>query len=355
MLLDKLNRLENRCGEVEKLLSDPDVISRKEEYLKYSKEHAYLSPIIAKFKDYKRVLAELKNLEELKNTQDTELRLMAASEHEEMGNRKQTLESELKFALIPPDPNDDKDIIVEIRAGTGGEEAALFAGDLFRMYCRYAETRGWKVEGMSNHATGLGGFKEAVFSVSGRSAWKHFKFERGIHRVQRVPETEASGRIHTSAVSVAVLPEVEDVEVDIRPEDLRIDTYRASGAGGQHVNKTDSAVRITHLPTNVVVACQDERSQIKNRAKAMRILKAKLFEAKQQEQAQAMANERKMQVGSGDRSEKIRTYNFPQNRITDHRIDFSLYRLKEVLNGDMDELFKELITSDQEKTLSGTV
>jgi peptide chain release factor 1 len=254
--------------------------------------------------------------------------------------------------ILPPDPNDGKNIIVEIRAGTGGEEAALFAGDLLRMYTRYAEKNGWKTELMDSHSTGLGGFKEVILNISGKKVWQHFKFERGIHRVQRVPKTEASGRIHTSAVSVAVLPEAEDVDVEVRPEDLRIDTYRASGAGGQHVNKTESAIRITHVPSGIVVACQDERSQMKNRAKAMKILRAKILEKKELDIEQAMSKDRKSQVGSGDRSEKIRTYNFPQNRITDHRIDFSLYRLGEVLEGDMQELIDKLIAEDQEKRLA---
>lgn len=355
LILEKLNQLETRFHEIEKMLADPDIISRTDEYRKYSREHAYMAPLMDKHREYKRVLAELANILELKSSNDEELRLMAASEYEDLEKRKDSLEAELKLLLIPPDPNDDKSIIVEIRAGTGGDEAALFAGDLFRMYTRYAETKGWKAELMSDHPTGLGGFKEVVFTLSGKGAWKHFKFERGIHRVQRVPATEASGRIHTSAVSVAVLPEVEDVEVEIKPDDLRIDTYKASGAGGQHVNKTESAIRITHIPTNTIVACQEERSQMKNRAKAMRILKAKIYESIQIKQAQATANERKMQVGSGDRSEKIRTYNFPQNRITDHRIDFSLYRLKDILNGDMDELIDKLITADNEKKLSQTI
>lgn len=352
MLEQKLQALENRFRELEKLLSDPGVIARNDEYRRYSKEHSYLSPIIQRYGELRKVNSELASLEELKSSGDTELRVMAASEHAELAARKASMEAELKIALIPPDPHDGKDIIVEIRAGTGGDEAALFGGDLFRMYCRFAESRGWKAEIMDSHSTGLGGFKEVIFSIQGKDAWKHFKFERGIHRVQRVPATEASGRIHTSAVSVAVLPEAEDIDVEIKPDDLRIDTYRASGAGGQHVNKTESAVRITHIPTNIVVACQDERSQIKNRAKAMRIIKAKIFEAKQQAQQQAMSDDRKAQVGSGDRSEKIRTYNFPQNRITDHRIDFSLYRLKDVLEGDMDELLGKLIAADNEKKLS---
>jgi peptide chain release factor 1 len=254
--------------------------------------------------------------------------------------------------LLPSDPNDEKDIIVEIRAGTGGDEAALFAGEVFRMYCRYAEAKGWKVELMDSHPTGLGGYKEVVFSVAGKSVWKYFKYERGIHRVQRVPETEASGRIHTSAISVAVLPEAEDIDIEIKMEELRIDTYRASGAGGQHVNKTDSAIRITHIPTNLVVTCQDERSQMKNRAKAFKILRSKLLEQRQIEHDKEIKNDRKKQVGSGDRSEKIRTYNFPQNRITDHRINFSLYRLEQVLEGDLDELVAELTKADNEEKLS---
>jgi peptide chain release factor 1 len=352
MIQQKLQALENRFREVEKLLSDPAVISRNDDYKKLSKEHSYLSPIVQKYGNLKKTEEDLRNLDELKNSTDTELQVMAASEHQELAGKKARLEAELKLALIPPDPNDDKNIIVEIRAGTGGDEAALFAGDLFRMYSRHAETKGWKIECLDMHPTGLGGFKEVVFSIIGKGSWGHYKFERGIHRVQRVPETEASGRIHTSAVTVAVLPEAEDIDVEIKPDELRIDTYRASGAGGQHVNKTESAVRITHIPTNTVVACQDERSQMKNRAKAMRIIMAKVYEAKQLAQQQAMSDDRRAQVGSGDRSEKIRTYNFPQNRITDHRIDFSLYRLKEVLNGDMDELFEKLIQADNEKKLS---
>ena len=352
LILDKLNQIEARYKEIEKLLSDPDIISRTDDYRKYSKEHAYLAPLMEKHREYKRVLAELENILELKNSTDEEMRLMAASEQADLENRKIKLEAELKLLLIPPDPNEDKNVIIEIRAGTGGDEAALFAGDLFRMYTRYAETKGWKAELMDDHATGLGGFKEVIFTLSGKGAWRHFKFERGIHRVQRVPATEASGRIHTSAVSVAVLPEVEDIEVDIKPDDLKIDTYKASGAGGQHVNKTESAIRITHIPTGTIVACQEERSQMKNRAKAMRILKAKIYESIQVKQAQATAHERKSQVGSGDRSEKIRTYNFPQNRITDHRIDFSLYRLKDVLNGDMEELIDKLTTADNEDKLA---
>ncbi|MBN1823707.1 MAG: peptide chain release factor 1 [Endomicrobiales bacterium] len=355
MFEERIKSIETRFEEVEKRLSDPAVLSVAEDYKKYTKEHAYLAPLVNKIREIKNVKKEIENLNELRHSSDTEIKVMAASEHEELSQRKARLDEELKVLLIPPDENEGKNIIVEIRAGTGGEEAALFAGDLFRMYARYAENNKWKLELMEGHSTGLGGFKEVIFGVSGRDAWKHFKHEKGIHRVQRVPKTEASGRIHTSAVTVAVLPEAEEIEVDIRPEDLRVDTYRASGAGGQHVNKTDSAIRITHLPTGVVVACQEERSQIKNRAKAMKMLRAKLFEAKQNAQAQALGSARKQQVGSGDRSEKIRTYNFPQNRITDHRIDFSIHRLSEVLDGDLDELISQLIKYDQETRLAGAV
>ncbi|MCX5781752.1 MAG: peptide chain release factor 1 [Elusimicrobia bacterium] len=348
----KLEKMYNRTEELERLLSDPSVISNSELYRKYSKEHSLLLAFAQNYREYKNLLNELKNLDELKSSSDTEIKIIAESEYVNLSSRLEKLETEMKIFLIPPDPNEGKNIIVEIRAGTGGEEAALFAGDLFRMYCRYAESKGYKIEQMDSNPTGIGGFKEVIFSVSGKDVWKYFKFERGIHRVQRVPETEASGRIHTSAVTVAVLPEAEEVDVEVKPEDLRIDTYRASGAGGQHVNKTDSAVRITHIPSGVAVACQDERSQMKNRAKAMQILRAKLYDQKMVEQENSIIEDRRKQVGSGDRSEKIRTYNFPQNRITDHRLDFSIHRLKEVLEGDMDELLEKLITADQEQRMS---
>jgi len=352
MIEKKLELIEQRFLELERLLGDPSVISRSEDYRTYSKEHASLLPTMQKFREYQRVQKELADVALLKESQDTELKLIAASEFEDLSRKKQRLDAELLVAVLPRDPNEDKNIIVEIRAGTGGDEAALFVGDLFRMYCRYAENNRWKIELMDGHATGLGGFKEVIFAITGTKVWQHFKYERGIHRVQRVPVTEASGRIHTSAVSVAVLAEAEEVEVGVRADDLRIDTYRASGAGGQHVNKTDSAIRITHIPTNIVVACQDERSQIKNRAKAMKILLAKLLEARQAEQQSAITNDRRQQIGSGDRSEKIRTYNFPQNRITDHRINFSTHRLKEVLEGDMDELVEALVAAEQKEKLS---
>lgn len=352
MFAKKLETLDLRFQELESLLSNPDVISRTDEYMRYSREHSSLLPAVQKYREYKRVVHDLANLDELRQSSDQELRLIAASEHEDLTHRLAALQAEIQLFLLPPDPNDGKNILVEIRAGTGGDEAALFAGDLFRMYCRYAESKRWTVELMDSHPTGLGGFKEVIFGISGAGVWKHFKFERGIHRVQRVPETEASGRIHTSAVSVAVLPEAEEVDVDVRTEDLRIDTYKASGAGGQHVNKTESAIRITHIPTGIVVACQDERSQMKNRAKAFKMLRAKLYEKQQADQAAATASDRKAQVGTGDRSEKIRTYNFPQNRITDHRIDFSLHRLPAVLEGDMDELVQALIADEQERKLA---
>ncbi|MCX5778266.1 MAG: peptide chain release factor 1 [Elusimicrobia bacterium] len=354
MIRNKIDSIARRFKELETLLSDPSLIARMDEYRKLSREHSRLVPVMKKSQEYISTLADIGGVVELQSSEDAEMKAVADAEFAELTVRKGTLERELKVMLLPPDPNDGKNIIVEIRAGTGGDEAALFAGELLRMYTRYAEIRGWKAEIIDSHETGLGGFKEVIFSVTGSDVWRLMKFERGIHRVQRVPETEASGRIHTSAVTVAVLPEAEDVDIEIRPEDLRIDTYRASGAGGQHINKTDSAIRITHLPTNLVVACQVERSQIKNRATAMRLLQTRLLEKKQQDHDDAIMKERRQQVGSGDRSEKIRTYNFPQNRITDHRIDYSMYRLKDALEGDLDELMQKLITDEQTRLLSTT-
>lgn len=353
MLKTKLEELNKKYLEIESKLSESSITARQDEYKALSKEHSFLSPVIEKSREYFKLLNDINNLEELKNSSDKEMRELAIAEYDEAIITKDKMDAEIKLLLIPPDPHEGKNVIVEIRAGTGGEEAGLFVGDLFRAYTRFAESYGWKYEVIDSNPTGIGGYKEIVFTLEGSKVWKYFKFERGIHRVQRVPDTEASGRVHTSAISVAVLPEAEEVDVEVRPEDLRIDTYRASGAGGQHVNKTDSAIRITHLPTGLVVACQDERSQIKNRARAMKVLRAKLYEQKVLEYEQKISTERKLQVGTGDRSEKIRTYNFPQNRITDHRIGFSVYNITEVMNGDLRELIEKLISCDNEAKLKG--
>lgn len=351
MLKEKLEEINKKFLEIEQKLGDSNVIADQQQYKAISKEHSYLEPIVEKSKQYLKILKDINELDELKQSDDKEMREMAFAEYDDTVAKKEALETEIRLLLIPPDPHEDRDIIVEIRAGTGGEEAALFAGDLFRAYTRFTERNGWKYEIIDSNPTGLGGYKEVVFSVSGNKVWKYFKFERGTHRVQRVPETEASGRVHTSAITVAVLPEAEEVDVEIKPEDLRIDTYRASGAGGQHVNKTDSAIRITYLPTGLVVSCQDERSQIKNKAKAMKVLRAKLYEEKMLEQEKQLSSDRKQQIGSGDRSEKIRTYNFPQNRITDHRIGFSVYNITEVMDGDLTELIEKLISCENEEKL----
>jgi peptide chain release factor 1 len=352
MFHEKLKALNEQFKEVEQKLSDSSVMNNQEEYRELTKQHAYLMPLAEKYKEYSKLLSDIEGAEELKKSDDDEIREMAQAEYNELLDLKEKTDAEIKVLLLPPDPNDDKNIIVEIRAGTGGDEAALFVGDLFRMYTRFAERNGWKFEVIDSNPTGLGGYKEVIFEVNGNKVWRYMKFERGAHRVQRVPETEASGRVHTSAVTVAVLPEAEEVDVEIKMDDLRIDTYRASGAGGQHVNKTDSAIRITHLPTGLVVACQEERSQIKNRAKAFKVLRAKLYEQKIVEQEKQLSNERKQQVGTGDRSEKIRTYNFPQNRITDHRIGYSVYNITEVMDGDLTELVNKLIEADTEAKLN---
>ncbi len=351
MFLEKLKSLNDQFVEVEAQLSDSSVVADQEKYRELTKQHSYLMPLSEKYHEYSKLLADIESTEELKRSKDEEIKELAFAESEDLAERKNRMEAEIKVLLIPPDPNENKNIIVEIRAGTGGDEAALFVGDLYRMYTRFAERNGWKFEVIDSNPTGLGGYKEVVFEINGNKVWRYMKFERGAHRVQRVPETEASGRVHTSAVTVAVLPEAEEVDVEIKMEDLRIDTYRASGAGGQHVNKTDSAIRLTHLPTGIVVACQDERSQIKNRAKAFKVLRAKLYEQKLIEHEKQLSSERKQQVGSGDRSEKIRTYNFPQNRITDHRIGFSVYNINEVMDGDLSELVNKLIEADTEAKL----
>jgi peptide chain release factor 1 len=345
MLTDRLENLEKQYHDIEQRLSDPEVIRAQDVYQKLMKEHAELAPLVQAFRRYKHLEKELADSQSLlKDESDEDLKAMAREEVQSLKEQIGQVEEDLKVLLLPKDPNDDKNVLLEIRAGTGGEEAALFAADLYRMYTRLAERRGWKLEVMSHSPTGLGGLKEIIALIAGDRVYSQLKFESGTHRVQRVPETESQGRIHTSAVTVAVLPEAEDVDVQISPEELRVDVYRSSGPGGQSVNTTDSAVRITHLPTGLVVTCQDEKSQHKNKAKALKVLQARLFDLKQQEQQRQIAQERKTQVGSGDRSERIRTYNFPQGRITDHRIGLTLYRLESILDGDLDELLNGLTT-----------
>jgi len=351
-VLDKLHAVEEKYRELESLISDPAVLADMPKWQKLSREHAQLAPVVEKYREYKKVregLLEAKAI--FDDNPDADMRRLAEDEIAELRPRLEALERELPILLLPKDPNDAKNVIVEIRGGVGGEEAALFAGDLFRMYARYAERRGWRVDVIDKNATEIGGFKEISFSVDGAGAYSFLKYESGTHRVQRVPVTESSGRIHTSAVTVAVLPEAEEVEVEIAPADLRIDTYCASGAGGQYVNRTETAIRITHLPTGIVVQCQDEKSQLKNKEKAMRVLRARILEAAREEQAATVAADRKSQVGSGDRSERIRTYNFPQGRVTDHRIGLTLHKLAAVLDGDLDELLAALITADQAEKL----
>ena len=353
-MFEKLRQIEERYQELSRLLADPQVIRQPADYARHAKAHAELSQIVQRFDEYKRVLARISEARRiLSGEADRELRELAQAEVEELGARQTGLEEELRRMLLPRDPNDDKNVFVEIRAGAGGDEAGLFAADLARLYTKYAERQGWRVEAMSSHPTGVGGFKEVVLFIQGRGAWSRLKFERGVHRVQRVPVTESSGRIHTSTVTVAVLPEAEDVDVKVDERDLRIDVYRSSGPGGQGVNTTDSAVRITHLPTGLVVTCQDERSQIKNRAKAMRVLRARLLERAQEEQRAQIAADRRSQVGTGERSERIRTYNFPQARVTDHRIGLTLHRLPDILEGNLAELIDALQASEQAERLAG--
>jgi peptide chain release factor 1 len=335
-------------------MSDPQLLSQQREYSKVAKERAELEEIVVCFREWRKVEQEILDNRQLLEENDEAIRELAKEEVITLRQRKEALENQLKILILPKDPNDSKNVILEIRAGTGGEEAALFAGELFRMYSRYAESRGWRVEMMSSNPTGLGGFKEIIVSIEGQGAYSRLKFEGGVHRVQRVPVTEGSGRIHTSAVTVAVLPEADEVEIDIDPKDIRVDVFRSSGPGGQSVNTTDSAVRITHMPTGIVVSCQDEKSQHKNRAKGMKILRARLLERKQEEQRSEIAATRKLMVGSGDRSERIRTYNFPQGRLTDHRINFTLYKLERVMEGELDDVVQALMTYYQAEALKAT-
>ena len=350
-MFDKLKGVEDRFSEIETLMSDPAIAKDRSTYQKYIREHAQLSRVVTVFRQFKQILQDIEESRELLKDGDQEIKDLARDEIASLTERKETLEAELKTLLLPRDPNDEKNVIVEIRAGTGGEEAGLFASDLFRMYSRYAEDRNWKVEVMNHHPTGVGGLKEVIAMIHGKGAYSAFKFESGTHRVQRVPTTETQGRIHTSAVTVAVLPEAEEVDVQIEPADLKIDVYRSTGPGGQSVNTTDSAVRITHLPTGLVVTCQDEKSQLKNKSKALKVLRARLLDRMIREQDAQRSRERKNQIGDGDRSGRIRTYNYPQGRVTDHRIGLTLYKLEGIMQGDLDELIGELTTFYQAQAL----
>lgn len=356
-MFDKLSVAEERYEEIAEKLYDPAVVADQEQYRNLMKEHKKLTPLVEKYKEYTACKTAMDEAKEILDSSgiDKEFRELAEEEYQSSKAQLETIEDELRILLLPVDPNDEKNVIVEIRAGTGGEEAALFANSLFRMYSMYAETHGFKTEVVNANETELGGYKEVSFMVEGEGAYSRLKFESGTHRVQRVPETETQGRIHTSAVTVAVLPEAEDVEVEINPADLQIDTFRASGAGGQHINKTESAIRITHIPTGTIVECQDERSQHKNKDKAMRLLRSRIYEKLMSEQNEKIASDRRSQVGSGDRSERIRTYNYPQGRVTDHRIGLTLYKIEQILNGDLDEIIDGLITFDRAEALKAQV
>jgi peptide chain release factor 1 len=350
-MFEKLEAVEKRYEELTKMIADPNVISNQTEWQKAIKEHASIEEIVLKFREYKKVRKSMEEAEEL--MQDPEMKELAETEYYELKEQLPKIEDELKILLIPKDPDDEKNIMCEIRAGAGGEEAALFAGTLFRMYTMYAEKRHWKLEVLNENETGLGGYKEISFMITGKGVYSRLKFESGVHRVQRVPDTESSGRIHTSTATVAVLPVVEDVEIEINPSDIKMEVFRASGAGGQHINKTSSAVRLIHEPTGIVVECQTERSQFQNKDNAMKMLRTKLYEIEKEKQDSSIANARKTQVGSGDRSEKIRTYNYPQGRITDHRIGMSIYQMENFLNGDIDEMIDNLIAADRAERLKG--
>ena len=351
-MLEKLDFLGERYMELNYKISDPNIIADQDQWKELVKEHSHLEPIVNKYKEYKKIMTGIDEAEELlEDKMEKDFKEMVENELSELEEKKEQLEEKLKILLIPKDPNDEKNVIVEIRGGAGGNEAALFAGDLLRMYTRYAERQGWKIETMSSNIPDSGGVKEIVFLIEGKGAYSRLKYESGVHRVQRIPTTESGGRIHTSTATVAVLPEAEDVDIDVQQNDIRVDVFRSSGNGGQSVNTTDSAVRITHLESGIVVSCQDEKSQLKNKDKAMKILKARLLDMKEQEQSQEIAANRKSQVGTGDRSERIRTYNFPQGRITDHRINLTVYKLEAFLEGEIDEMIDALTTTDQAEKL----
>lgn len=352
-MFDKLQGIEDKLEKINSSLCDPEVVSNQEEYKKLMREAKTLTPIVEKFREYKKANSDLTEAKEMlaDSSLDKEFRDMASEEAEKAQKKTEELKEELKVLLLPKDPNDYKNVIVEIRGGAGGEEAALFAGSLFRMYSMYAERKGWKTEIMNENPTELGGYKEISFMIEGEGAYSRLKFESGVHRVQRVPETESQGRVHTSTVTVAVLPEAEEVEFTLDPADLQIDVFRSSGAGGQKVNKTSSAIRVTYLPTGMVVECQDERSQYKNKDKALKVLRSRLLEEKTAKQNAEIAGERRSQVGTGDRSERIRTYNFPQGRVSDHRIGLTLYKIEAIMNGDLDEIIDALVTADTAEKL----